>query len=68
MSNEKRIILYFLRKLESIPNPGPGTQVLLSEIRLADRILEKTPSYRWDDILPAIFPLREDETEEADNA
>lgn len=65
MADEKRIILYVLRKLRGIPNPGPATQALLTEVELANRILERIPSYRWDDILPAVFPLKEDETPES---
>lgn len=72
MTNEERIILYILRKLRSIPSPGPGTQALLAEIELANRILGRIPSYRWDEVLPAVFPLKEEEisesAEEADDA
>ena len=72
MNDEKRIIIYLLRKLRSIPSPGPGTQALLAEVELANRILDRIPTYRWDDILPAVFPLKEDEAtdnaEEAGNA
>lgn len=70
MPDEKRIIRYVLRKLRRIPSPGPGTTALLCEIELADRILENIPSYRWDEIIPAIFPLEEDKKpdDEEENA
>ena len=61
MSVEKRIILYVLRKLRSIPSPGPATQALFAEIDLVNRILERVPYYHWEEIITAVFPLAEDE-------